>query len=476
MDEVENNPPRPVNPRRRRKTKSEIFKESYLPALIVGVALLFILVTIIGAIVQHSMRKQRDEQIALENAIAEQEEHERLSAEASQLMAQANSYAAQYDYETAITTLDQFSGDIEKFPQLADAKRRYEEANANLVAWDDPSEVVNLSFQLLIADPVRAFADDEYATAYNRNFVTTDEFRIILQQLSDNGYVLVSLNDIVDVVITEQGTTFAAKTIYLPEGKKPLILTQTHVNYNTFMTDGDGDKLPDKDGAGFACKLILDENGNLTNEYIDKDGNLLTGEYDLVPILNSFIKTNPGFSYKGAKAIIAVTGYDGLFGYRTNPGAQNRLDESEYSAEIDGAKQIAQALRNDGYDIACYTYENIGYGYISLSQMQSDLDRWTNEVVPILGEIDILAFAQVSDIAANGTYSGEKFSELLDTGFRYYLGFCDNGDPWATVQTEYFRQARILVTGSNLKYHSEWFDGIVDPIQILSSVRGTIPQ
>ena len=227
MDEMENNTPRPVNPRRRRKTKSEIFKESYLPALIVGVALLFILVTIIGAIVQHSMRKQRDEQIALENAIAEQEEHERLSAEASQLMAQANSYAAQYDYETAITTLDKFSGDIEKFPQLADAKRRYEEANANLVAWDDPSEVVNLSFQLLIADPVRAFADDEYATAYNRNFVTTDEFRIILQQLSDNGYVLVSLNDIVDVVITEQGTTFAAKTIYLPEGKKPLILTQT---------------------------------------------------------------------------------------------------------------------------------------------------------------------------------------------------------------------------------------------------------
>lgn len=475
MDEMENKTPRPVNPRRRRRTKAEIFKESYLPVLIAGVAVLFILITIIGAIVQGVKRSDMEEQLALEQAAAEKEQQEKLSAEASKLLSQANTYASQYYYELAINTLDTFSGDISQFPQLVDAKNRYTDLQNNLIAWDDPAQITNLSFQLLIADPVRAFADSNYGTAYNRNFVTIDEFRIILDQLYENGYVLVGLEDIVETVATDSGTSFATKTVYLPEGKKPIVITQTHVNYNIFMTDGNGDKLPDKDGAGFASKLIVDERGKLVNEYIDRDGNVLTGEYDLVPILNSFIQKNPSFSYRGAKAIIAVTGYDGLFGYRTNPGAKNWLSEDAYAQEVTGAKKIAEALRKDGYEIACYTYENTGYGYSSLTQVQADLKRWNDEVVPLLGTIDILAFAQISDIADQGTYTGDKFQALTDSGFRYFLGFTNDGSPWANVESSYFRHGRILVTGSNMKYKDQWFDGLFDPVQVLSSTRGTIP-
>lgn len=476
MDEMENKTPRPVNPRRRRRTKSEIFKESYLPVLIAGAAVIFILITIIGAIIQSAKRSELEEQIALKQAAAEKEQQERLSAEAAQLLSQANAYASQYYYDLAISTLDSFSGNISDFPQLEDAKKRFSDTQASLVAWDDPAEITNLSFQLLIADPVRAFADSNYGNAYNRNFVTIDEFRIILDQLYENGYVLVGLDDIVEKITTETGSTFTAKTVYLPEGKKPLVITQTHVNYNTFMTDGDGDKLPDKDGAGFASKLILDEFNNLVNEYVDRDGNVITGEYDLVPILNSFIKTNPNFSYHGAKAVIAVTGYDGLFGYRTNPGAKNWLPNDAYQQQITGATQIVEALRNDGYEIACYTYENIGYGYSSLTQIQADLKRWNDEVIPIIGPIDILAFAQISDIAEQGSYTGEKYHELAKSGFSYFLGFTNDGSPWATVENDYFRHGRILVTGSNMKYNSQWFTGLFDPIQVLSSTRGTIPQ
>ena len=50
------------------------------------------------------------------------------------------------------------------------------------------------------------------------------------------------------------------------------------------------------------------------------------------------------------------------------------------------------------------------------------------------------------------------------------------GTLWADVQADHFRQARILVTGSNLKYHSDWFNGILEPVSILSSLRGNIPQ
>ena len=51
MEEM-NRPQRPVNPRRRRKTKMQIFKEAYLPVIIAGAAFIFILVCIIGSIVR----------------------------------------------------------------------------------------------------------------------------------------------------------------------------------------------------------------------------------------------------------------------------------------------------------------------------------------------------------------------------------------------------------------------------------------
>lgn len=476
MDEQQNTNPRPVNPRRRKRTKMDIFKESYLPVLIAGFTLIFIIVTIVGAAIQGSKRKQLEEEAAVEASIAAQQEQQRLEEEVSQLLATAATHADNYDFDAAIATLRSFSGDSTQFPQLGTMLRQYQDTQNTMVCWNDPGKVVNLSFQLLIADPIRAFADELYGTAYNRNFVTTEEFRLILDQLYRNGYVLVSLDDILTVTETEEGSSFTAKELYLPAGKKPLILTQTHVNYNLFMTDGDGDKIPDKNGAGFASKLILDGSGALVNEYIDRDGNTLTGEYDLVPILNSFLRENPDFSYQGAKAIIAVTGYDGLFGYRTNAEAKERLDTDSYNREVEGAKQIAQALREDGFDIACYTFENVGYGDMSLTQIQYDLQRWKDEVVPILGNVDILAFAQLSDIGDQTPYSGEKFHELMGAGFRYYLGFCQNGASWASVHADHFRQARIMVTGSNLKHQPGWFNGILDPILVLSSTRGEIPQ
>lgn len=476
MDEMQNNESRPVNPRRRKRTKMDIFKESYLPVILAGFTLVFVLVTIIGAAVQGVQRKKLDEEAAIEASIAAQEEEKRLAAESSRLLSEASDYAAIHNYDRAIQTLLSFSGNMEDFPQMSAALKQYNDTKDGLVLWNDPAKVLNLSFQLLIADPIRAFADDNYGRSYNRNFVTIDEFALILEQLYRSGYVLVSLDDIVEEVQAEEASTFAAKELYLPEGKKPLILTQTHVNYNIFMTDGNGDKLPDKDGAGFASKLVLDGNGNLMNEYVDRDGNTVTGEYDLIPILNSFIETHPGFSYHGAKAIIAVTGYDGLFGYRTNPGAKEWLGETAYAQEVENAKTIAQAIRDDGYDIACYTYENVGYGDMGLSQMQYDLQKWNEEVVPILGTVDIMAFAQISDIGGQTPYSGDKYDELKKSGFKYYLGFCKEGALWADVQPEYFRQARILVTGSNLKYNSQWFTDFLDPVQILSSTRGDIPQ
>ena len=72
------------------------------------------------------------------------------------------------------------------------------------------------------------------------------------------------------------------------------------------------------DGDGFASKLVVDENGDVKNEYIEDDGSVSTGDYDMVPLIDTFVKEHPDFSYHGRKGILAMTGYDGVLGYRTD--------------------------------------------------------------------------------------------------------------------------------------------------------------
>lgn len=468
MDEQQRKEDRPVNPRRRQRSRFEIFKEAYLPVIIVGIALLLILVFIIGSIVRGVQRSKYNAQLAQESSIAAQQELERLNDEAASRLAQAEGLAKQYDYEAAIDILEGFSGNMNEFSALADKHAEYTKAIDNLVLWDDPSQVLSLSFQLLIADTGRAFTNATYGDSYNKNYVTCEEFSKILQQLYENGYILVRLSDIT----SESGS----QELYLPNGKKPLLITQTNVNYNTYMIDGDGDKLPDAAGAGFASRLVLDENGSIVCEMVDSTGNTVTGAYDLVPILNNFIDSHPDFSYRGAKAILAVTGYDGLFGYRTDPDAEEYFGKAYHQQEVDGATQIVSALRDSGYEFACYTYENEPYGTYTAEQIQEEMGKWAAEVVPILGETDIFVFSRTSDIADNGqAYSGSKFEALRSCGFAYYLGFCKDGESYYGAYGDHIRMGRILVTGYNMAYNPTWFEGIFDASSVLDKTRGTVP-
>ena len=473
MEEQRNDAPRPVNPRRRRRTKMQIFKEAYLPVLIAAVAVILIIVFIVGAISRSNQKNKQNKADEDTTASSIAAETARLEAEMRDLIARSEEIAKTYDYQAAIDLLNTFSGDISLFPTLNNKILEYEAAQKNLVAWDDPAKVVNLSFQLLIADPARAFTNQEWGNNLNRNFVTTQEFSKLLQQLYENGYILVDFDDILTVESTAGGTpVYTAKTLYLPKGKKPLILTQTNVNYNNYLIDSDGDKKPDAMGCGIASKLLWDGQ-NFTCEMVDASGNTVTGDYDLVPILEKFITSHPSFSYQGARAVLALTGYNGLFGHRTQTAA---FGEDARLKAVADAKAVAEALRNRGYKLAFYTYENISYKDSTFNQFQNDLNKWIQEAVPILGKLDIMVFAQLDDLAGQGSYTGDKFNTLQNEGFRYYIGFCEDGKPWANVLRDYFRQGRIMVTGSNLAHHSDWFTALFDPSSILDVTRGTIPK
>lgn len=477
MQEQQNNRPRPVNPRRRKRSKLQIFTEAYLPVVIILLALILIIIFIAGSVSRSKQKKEAEAQASIQASLSEAEDKTRYDAEAKELLAEAEGFANNYYYAAAITVLNGFSGDMSDYPEIFETIVKYEDAQESMVVWNDPSKVVNLSFHLLMADPARSFRHSEYGNAFNKNYVTTDEFARILQQLYDNDYILVSLDDVVIMQANEAGqTTLKVNELLLPAGKKPIMLTETNVNYNIYMVDGDGDKLPDANGAGFASRLVLLQDGSISCEMVDSSGQTVTGAYDMVPILEQFIAEHPDFSYRGARATLALTGYNGLFGYRTYSGAESHFGTDSYNNDVAEATKVASALRELGYEFACYTYNNIGYGKANRGTVSGDVNKWIAEAVPILGEVDTLVFAQQSDIADPGEYSGEKYSVLRSAGFRYYLGFCSDSTTWATFNEDYFRQGRILVSGSNMAYHSDWFTGIFDPSLVLDmAARGTVP-
>lgn len=455
---------RPENPRRKKRSKAQIIKENYLPALIVCVSLVLIIIFAIGSIVRSVQKNRYNAELAKQESIAAQQAQDRLNNEAAALLNEAVSLAKHFDYAGAIAVLDSFSGNLYEYAELSEKYAEYASAQSNLVLWNDPNQVLNLSFQPLIADSKRAFTDETYGTSYYNNYITVDEFTKILLQLYENGYTLIRHSD----VAADNG----AMEVYLPTGKKPLIITETHVNYNTYMIDGDGDKLPDKDGSGFASKLIVDENGNLTCQYVDSTGVTTTGAYDIVPILESFVETHPDFSYKGAKAILALSGYDGLFGYRTTPAALEHFGSAFYDQQVQEVTEVIAAVKDAGYELACYSYENESYGGFSADQISQELALWNHEVTPLLGQTSLFVLCRNTDIAEPGTaYSGSKFEAMRSNGFTDFIGFAKEGKCWYNSYADHTRMGRILVTGANMANHSEWFTGIFDPGTVKDQAR-----
>ncbi len=458
------------NPRRRRKTKMEIFKEAYLPTIILGVAVVLILIFIIGGI---SRNKAEEKPPVIQDTPATTEGlPSELELQVQQLLAEAQTLALNYDFQGAVDVLNSFQGDVSLFPEISVKLSEYTQQASQLVAWDDISQIVHLSFHSLVADS-KAFSNADYGKSYNRNFVTVGEFRAILEELYENGYVLIDLKDVTACTTDGSGqTVYEAKTLYLPLGKKPLLLTQTNINCYTYMVDGDGDGEADKDGAGFASRLVVDENGDIAAELVSSAGQVLTGEYELVPILESFIAQHPDFSYQGARAILAPSGYDGIFGYRINADVKQSKGEDYYNAQVTAATEVVAALKDKGYTLACYTYSNTAYGKVAAAEIQADLNHWNAEIAPVLGQTDILVFAQNSDI---GEYSGAKFNVLYNAGFRYFLGFAENRTG-GQIGGSYIVQDRLLVTGSQMAHAPAVYTGLFDATAVLDSQRGDVPR
>jgi len=458
---------KPVSPMRR-------FKNETLPLIIAGITAVLILFFVVGSLGRLIGRIRTNNQDALKASEAAENEAQRQEREALELLEEAALLAAGYDYDTAIAKLEGFTGNKAKYPEMEIRLSEYKQQKSLLVAHNDAGAIPNLAFHVLVADPSRTWTNQELGGKYNRNFVTTDEFEKILEQLYNNGYVLVDMDCFIAETVTGESVTYSSKPLYLPDGKKPVMITETMVNYYNYMIDSNGDGAPDKDAAGFATKLVV-QNGAVKAAMVNSAGETVIGNYDLVPILEDFIEQHPDFSYHGSRALLAVSGHEGVFGYRTNKSVIDSKGQAYYDSEVAAAKEVVAALKEAGYEFASYTYADEAYGKFDATNIQKDISKWTAEVLPILGSCDTLVYAKTSDISANGDYTTSKFNVLYDAGFRYFISHT-TGDPSCKIAGNYVRQLRIMVTGTQMAHAANTYAKYFDSQSVLNSTRGNVPQ
>lgn len=381
-----------------------------------------------------------------------------IQAQADALVAKADFIAAGYDYKGAIELLESFKY-FDMVPTFSDKIAEYQKLDSKLISYPRMSQITHIFFHSLIVDTDRAF-DGEYTDdGYNLYMTTVDEFNAILQQMYDRGYVLVSPYDVAYEVTDENGTRFTYGDIRLPAGKTPFLMSQDDVNYYGYMISNDDGSneipaRPTTQGDGFAFRLVIGKDGFPTCEYMDANGNITTGDYDLVPLLERFIQAHPDFSYHGARAILGVTGYEGVLGYHTKPSYETTIGTAAYQKEIADAKAVVQNLKEHGWILASHSYGHPAYGSISAERVAIDSEKWEATCQPVIGDTDIILYPHGSDIAGIEKYAftNEKFKTLYEDGYRYFFNV-DSSISWTQLGSNYYRGGRRNLDGYRM-YHN----------------------
>jgi hypothetical protein len=265
-------------------------------------------------------------------------------------------------------------------------------------------ELLNIFFHPLVARPEIAFKGS-MKEHFLEWFVTADEYKKILDELYAQDYVLVDINEFYTVTYTDNIKTVEAKKFLIPEGKKPVILSVDDLSYYEHCRKN-----------GIVHKLVLDQDGNIAAwTATPSGGGEISYDLDIVTITEDFIKNHPDFSIRGAKGIIALTGYEGILGYQTQ--AENSKAPG-YQKEIENAIIIVNKLKELGWRIASHSWGHLNMPKVPMSWFTNDNRLWDKEVKPILGETDLYIYP----FGAGLENIEEKHKILRDRNFNLFFG------------------------------------------------------
>lgn len=302
--------------------------------------------------------------------------------------------------------------------------KRHHKDEKNLVEYD--GKVSHVFFHPIISDPQKAYTDNQQQAKGNYDWmVTVNEFNKAIEKLHENNYILIDPHDAYDL----ESTPVKRKKLKLPKGKKPLIMSMDDMNYYKYMQ-----------GNGYTERLTLNKDNETVAEKKNDQGKMEQSKTnDAVPLLNDYVKKHPDFSYKGQKAVVGLTGYEGVLGYRTND-----LENPNYEQRKKQAKKVADSMKRDGWTFASHSYGHINFEDSSDEQIIEDTKRWKKEVEPIVGKTDLFIFPHGAQDRNSTSYN----YMIDEAGFKYMAGV--GPDNFTSLSNKDIYQDRVAIDGLNL--------------------------
>lgn len=295
-----------------------------------------------------------------------------------------------YFYDEAIEFLEgsKYKDDERLLNKIEEIKTQ----KSTLVKYD--GQFYHVFFHSLIVYPELAFDGDYMHEGYDMWMTTVSEFKNMLPQLYERGFILYSVKDIKK-----------DQDIMLPPGKKPLIISIDDVCYYDYMKND-----------GFASKLVINEDGEVACEVKTPEGEtIVTYDGDVMPILDQFVKEHPDFSFRGAKGIVAVTGYEGALGYRITD-----LEGDELAAAQKEVVRISETMKSDGWLFACHSYTHNDYfkdGGVSQELLVNDTQRFEDTIREYVLKPDIY----ISPFGYHLNPGDQRLEYLSDDmGYKYF--------------------------------------------------------
>ena len=305
-------------------------------------------------------------------------------------------------------------------------------------------DIAHVFYHPVITEPKVAFTQEKNQAKGNFDWmITADEFKRSLNELYKHHYILIDPHEAYDL----KGKTVTRKELKLPRGKKPLILSIDDMNYYEYMR-----------GHGYADRLVLDQKQHVVSETKDKNGKVTTSETnDIVPILNQFVKDHPDFSLNGQKGVVALTGYNGVLGYRTN-----ELNNKDYLKRKRDAKKVVKAMKRDGWTFASHSWGHIDFANSSYHQIVRDTKRWKKEVEPIIGKTDVFIYPHGAQDRESKAYQ----YLVRDEGFKFLAGVGPNN--FTDIGNDSVYQDRVAIDGLNLYDFKYKLKPFLDPSKVYS--------
>ncbi len=318
----------------------------------------------------------------------------------SQLMKKANQLVKGYYYQEAIDVLRSDSEIVNE--RIKDEVKKIEAMMMELKPYT--GRIEHVFFHSLIVYPELAFGpQSSQPQGYNYWMTTALEFQRMLPLLMERGYVLVRISDLYDV---DSLGNVTQRDLYLPEGKRPLLMSIDNVGYPE-----------NRKKEGFASRLFINQNNEVSAMIRNLEGlEIESRTAEVFPIVDDFVKENPAFSYRGAKGLLGITGSWGIMGY-----------DPKITSEVATAKVIVQRLKETGWEFANHSYTHADGKYFSesstLEGIKEDTQLFNQWIIPVIGESNVF-------IAPFGiTLKGELYQYFIDEGYTFYLNVDRRSQP-----------------------------------------------